>query len=65
MLDTTSAADRAVVAERVWGLAKRAGDDRLRVAALQDYRLALRDLRANRRQLDEIRRATRARAIGS
>jgi hypothetical protein len=65
MLDTTAASERALIASEVWSLAKKQGDDRLRVAALQDYRAAMRDLHANRRQLDSIKAECRARATGS
>jgi hypothetical protein len=39
--------ERAVRAAAAWGLAKRAGDERLRAAALAAYRQARRDERAN------------------
>jgi len=51
-MDELMAQERAQDAERAWSLAKQRGDERLRLAALADYRQALRDLREQRTLVD-------------
>jgi hypothetical protein len=55
--------DRARDAARAYDLARARGDDRLRRAAIADYRDAMRELRADLSRLDEIRRDLRAAAL--
>ena len=43
------AGERAMIAERAWSAAKQAGDEPARVAALREYREAMREVRAVRR----------------
>ncbi|MFI5258302.1 MAG: hypothetical protein ACHQ01_01645 [Candidatus Limnocylindrales bacterium] len=66
-METLTASERALVAERAWSLAKQRGDDRLRRAALTDYREARREARAQTRaglaRLDEIRDELRTKAV--
>jgi hypothetical protein len=60
--------ERALLASEAWSLAKARGDERLRVAALRDYRDAMRELRAQRAEdieaqlarLDALRHTYRA-----
>ena len=73
MDERVSANERAMMAERAWSLAKQLGDERLRVAALADYRAARREARLEARRpvalswdrLEEIRRDCRARVVPS
>lgn len=44
-MDTVTPSERALAAERAWSLAKQRGDDRLRRAALAEYRVARREMR--------------------
>jgi hypothetical protein len=44
-VDTFSPNERALMAMRAWELARARGDDRLRLAALADYRAARREQR--------------------
>lgn len=76
-MDKVTADERAMMAERAvraaeaWGLARARGDERLRVAALRDYRDARREARAIARQscrlsfprMEAIRRERTAAAL--
>jgi hypothetical protein len=57
---TPSPSERAAAAERAWFLAKIRGDERLRAAALADYRTARRAERAQNRPVKIDEREARA-----
>jgi hypothetical protein len=62
MLETVTPLDRLEAAAQAWGLARARRDERLRAAALADYRDALRHAHADRHRLDEIRHDLRTAA---